>query len=202
MNPPHRMATTDDPRTARVIALFEALTPADLSRLSEFYAPDARFKDPFNEVQGVTGIRRVFEHMYEALDEPRFVVREAIVQGSQCFLVWDFMFRFKRFSSAGQCVRGGGGRLQRRGDCTATTGMRPRNCTKSCRAWARSCAGSSAGLASKAVQRWPSVSASTWKVPVLSTSQISRHTAPPAMRTGAGKGAARWMSDTTHGATS
>ena len=101
------MATTDDPRTARVIALFEALTPADLSRLSEFYAPDARFKDPFNEVQGVTGIRRVFEHMYEALDEPRFVVREAIVQGSQCFLVWDFMFRFKRFSSAGQCVRGG-----------------------------------------------------------------------------------------------
>ena len=45
--------------------------------------------------------------MYAALHQPRFVVREAIVQGEQCFLVWDFLFRFKRFSSAEQCVRGG-----------------------------------------------------------------------------------------------
>jgi ketosteroid isomerase-like protein len=101
------MVNTDDPRTARVIALFEGLTPADLSRLGEFYAPDARFKDPFNEVQGLAGIRGVFEHMYTALHEPRFVVYEAIVQGGQCFLVWDFLFRFKRFSSETQCVRGG-----------------------------------------------------------------------------------------------
>ena len=101
------MVTTEDPRTARVIALFEELKPADLDRLGEFYAPDARFKDPFNEVQGLAGIRGVFEHMYAALHEPRFVVREAIVQGGQCFLVWDFLFRFKSYTSAEQCVRGG-----------------------------------------------------------------------------------------------
>ena len=101
------MVTTDDPRTARVIALFEALTPADLPRLGEFYAPDVRFKDPFNEVQGLADVRAVFEHMFAALHEPRFVVREAIVQGGQCFLVWDFLFRFKRFTAAPQCVRGG-----------------------------------------------------------------------------------------------
>ena len=101
------MVTTDDPRTARVIALFEELKPADLNRLGEFYAPQARFKDPFNEVQGVPAIKGVFEHMYAALHQPRFVVREAIVQGEQCVLVWDFLFRFKRFSSAEQCVRGG-----------------------------------------------------------------------------------------------
>jgi hypothetical protein len=58
-------------------------------------------------VQGLAGIRGVFEHMYTALHEPRFVVHEAIVQGGQCFLVWDFLFRFKRFSSETQCVRGG-----------------------------------------------------------------------------------------------
>jgi hypothetical protein len=101
------MVTTDDPRTARVIALFEGLTPADLTRLGEFYAPQARFKDPFNEVQGVPAIKAVFDHMYAALNQPRFVVREAIVQGEQCFLVWDFLFRFKSYSSAEQCVRGG-----------------------------------------------------------------------------------------------
>ena len=101
------MVTTDDLRTARVIALFEGLTPADLTRLGEFYAPQARFKDPFNEVQGVPAIKAVFDHMYAALNQPRFVVREVIVQGGQCFLVWDFLFRFKSYSSAEQCVRGG-----------------------------------------------------------------------------------------------
>ena len=101
------MVTTDDLRTARVIALFEGLTPADLTRLGEFYAPQAKFKDPFNEVQGVPAIKAVFDHMYAALNQPRFVVREAIVQGEQCFLVWDFLFRFKSYSSAEQCVRGG-----------------------------------------------------------------------------------------------
>jgi ketosteroid isomerase-like protein len=99
--------TCDDPRTARVIALFETLKPADLGRLGEFYADEARFKDPFNEVQGVPAIRHIFEHMFDALNGPRFVVREAIVQGDQCFLVWDFLFRMKRFRDDELRVRGG-----------------------------------------------------------------------------------------------
>ena len=96
-----------DERVARVIALFEGLNPSDLDRLGEFYVPQCRFKDPFNEVTGVPAIRNVFEHMYRALHEPRFVVHEAIVQGEQCFLTWDFLFRFRRYSDAPQCVRGG-----------------------------------------------------------------------------------------------
>jgi ketosteroid isomerase-like protein len=97
-----------DARVARIVALFEALTPADLARLGEFYADDARFKDPFNEVVGTPAIRRVFEHMYAALDAPRFVVRDIVAEGDQCFLTWDFLFRFKRFSAgAQQTVRGG-----------------------------------------------------------------------------------------------
>lgn len=96
-----------DARVARVVAMFESITPADVSRLAEFYAPDARFKDPFNEVQGVPAIARVFAHMFVALDAPRFVVRDIVVDGEQCFLTWDFLFRFKRFSRDEQVVRGG-----------------------------------------------------------------------------------------------
>ena len=95
-----------DARVARVVALYEALTPADVARLAEFYAPDARFKDPFNEVQGVPAIERIFAHMFVALDAPRFVVRDIVVDGEQCFLTWDFLFRFKRFSRDEQVVRG------------------------------------------------------------------------------------------------
>jgi ketosteroid isomerase-like protein len=96
-----------DARVASVVAFFEALTPADVARVGEVYRDDARFKDPFNEVQGHAAIRRVFEHMYVALAEPRFVVRDIVAEGDQCFLTWDFVFRFKRFSPGReQTVRG------------------------------------------------------------------------------------------------
>ena len=96
-----------DLRVARIVTLFEQLTPADIDRLNEFYAPTACFKDPFNDVQGLPAIQRVFRHMYASLIEPRFVVRDIIVQGDQCFLSWDFLFRFKRFNGELQTVRGG-----------------------------------------------------------------------------------------------
>lgn len=99
-------ARCDDARVARLVALFESVTPADISRLGEFYAADTRFKDPFNDVQGVAEVQRIFAHMFVALNTPRFVVRDIVVQGDQCFLSWDFLFRFKRFSNAGQTVRG------------------------------------------------------------------------------------------------
>jgi steroid delta-isomerase len=87
-----------DPRVARVVDFFEALAPSDVRRLGEFYRDDARFKDPFNDVQGVRAIAGVFDHMFRALDSPRFVVHEAVAEGDRCFLTWDFLFRFKRFS--------------------------------------------------------------------------------------------------------
>ena len=95
------------PAMRRIADFFERLAPADLARLGEIYTDDARFKDPFNEVTGVPAIRRVFEHMFASLDDPRFVVRELIVQGPQCFLTWDFVFRMRRFNRAEQIIRGG-----------------------------------------------------------------------------------------------
>lgn len=96
-----------DARVARVVAMFESLTPQDVARLAEFYTADARFKDPFNDVQGVPAIQRIFVHMFEALDEPRFVVRDIVADGDQCFLTWDFLFRMKRFSREPQVIHGG-----------------------------------------------------------------------------------------------
>jgi len=92
---------------ARLVEFFETLTPASLERLDDFYSPRAYFKDPFNEVRGLVELRRVFDHMYQTLEQPRFVVTERIVDGAQCFLTWDFEFRFKNFDRARlQTVRG------------------------------------------------------------------------------------------------
>ena len=96
-----------DPRVQRIVERFEALQPADVERLADLYTADARFKDPFNEVQGVADIQRIFRHMFMALDGPRFVIRDVLVDGDQCFLSWDFLFRMRRFRRDEQCIRGG-----------------------------------------------------------------------------------------------
>jgi steroid delta-isomerase len=95
-----------DPRVQRIVEVFERLQPADVERLGELYASNARFKDPFNAVQGVAAIQQVFRHMFTALIEPRFVIRDALCDGDQCFLSWDFLFRMRRFSGDEQCIRG------------------------------------------------------------------------------------------------
>lgn len=94
--------------TARIAAYFESLTPQSVSQIGDFYTADARFKDPFNDVRGIPAITRIFEHMFTALDGPRFIVTQRIVDGPQTFLVWEFRFRFKRFDTVTeQVVRGG-----------------------------------------------------------------------------------------------
>ena len=106
MQTPDTARSTEDAVT-RVVAFFENLSPADVATIGQFYAPQARFKDPFNEVQGVPAIQGIFAHMFEALEQPRFVVTGRVVQGQQCFLTWDFLFAFKNFEKGvTQTVRG------------------------------------------------------------------------------------------------
>lgn len=93
---------------ARIATYFETLTPQSVGQIGDFYTGDARFKDPFNEVQGLPAITRIFEHMFTALNGPRFIVTQQIVDGPHAFLVWEFRFRFKRFDTVTeQVVRGG-----------------------------------------------------------------------------------------------
>lgn len=95
-----------------VVGFFESLTPASLSDIARIYADEARFKDPFNDVQGAGAIRAVFEHMFRTLDEPRFVVTKRVVDGRQCFLVWEFHFRFRSDRVGRSQVIHGGSYLQ------------------------------------------------------------------------------------------
>ena len=72
---------------------FEALQPADVARMGTLYGEHAYFRDPFNEVRGLGAVQRIFAHMFESVEAPRFVVRDAFAQGEQGFLTWDFHFK-------------------------------------------------------------------------------------------------------------
>jgi hypothetical protein len=95
------------PELARLVAFYEGIAPASLrAQLEQIYAPDAQFKDPFNEVRGIAPIVAIFEHMFVQVDQPRFVVTSTVLQGDDAFLTWEFLFRMKRFSREPQCIRG------------------------------------------------------------------------------------------------
>lgn len=89
----------------RLVRFYETLEPGTVSQVRLVYAPDAFFKDPFNEVRGHEAIVRIFEHMFMQVAEPRFVVTQCMAQGGQGFLTWDFHFRMR--SAPGlQTIRG------------------------------------------------------------------------------------------------
>ena len=78
----------------RLADYFESMSAASVIHIGSYYADDAHFKDPFNDVRGVPAIRRVFSHMFDQVDVPRFVVtaRMAGANGG-AMLVWEFHFR-------------------------------------------------------------------------------------------------------------
>jgi limonene-1,2-epoxide hydrolase len=91
---------------ARVRRYFETLDEASLARIDTVYAPDAYFKDPFNEVRGIEAIRRIFARMLVDVETPRFVMLETIGDERGALLTWEFHFRLRRFTRAPQVVRG------------------------------------------------------------------------------------------------
>ena len=70
-------ATTEplDPagQVAQLVQFYESLSPQSVGQLDQFYNPQARFTDPFNDVIGVVAITRIFDHMFVNLHQPRFV---------------------------------------------------------------------------------------------------------------------------------
>lgn len=100
-------APSRSPELERLVRFFECLRRADVARLGEIYTDDVHFKDPFNDVRDIAHVRRIFDHMFDQVSEPRFVVHEAVQQGRQAFLIWDFRFRMKRLDTVTlQTIRG------------------------------------------------------------------------------------------------
>lgn len=88
-------AKHSDARAQKIIHFYEHLEPQSLGLIAGVYSEDAVFKDPFNAVQGVAAIQTIFSHMFTALEQPRFTVTQAILEGSNLCLSWEFHFSRK-----------------------------------------------------------------------------------------------------------
>ncbi len=61
----------------RYTEFFEQLSPDHLHRLSGVMADDIHFVDPFNDVRGLEKVAKIFRHMFDQLDNPKFTVTHA-----------------------------------------------------------------------------------------------------------------------------
>lgn len=91
-------------RLQALVDWYQQLSPESLTDIHRYYHSSARFKDPFNTVQGRWGILDIFKHMFEALESPRFVILQQMLDGEQAFLTWDFHFQR---GGKSYCLHGG-----------------------------------------------------------------------------------------------
>jgi steroid delta-isomerase len=85
---------------------FEQLSPESLTKIESIYAKHARFVDPFNDLQGIESVRKVYAHMFESLDNPRFLVTRIASTGPLGFMTWTFSFSCRgRAQSIEGCTR-------------------------------------------------------------------------------------------------
>ena len=89
-----------------LVRWFESLTPESAQEVERYYTADAYFKDPFNELRGTDAIGRVFIHMFEQVNQPKFRVTGRWQSGEGAVLLWDFTFRMKLGPAALQTIRG------------------------------------------------------------------------------------------------
>ena len=97
---------TQESITQEIIQRFENLELNSIDSLLALYDARALFKDPFNEVTGKPAIQRIFTHMFDQVDNPKFIVTKHMAADNQVCLTWEFCFNFKNSSEEQQVIKG------------------------------------------------------------------------------------------------
>jgi hypothetical protein len=86
-----------DPRPTLddMVRWLESLTRESTRDVARYYAEDAYFRDPFNEVRSAPSIERIYAHMFDQVVRPRFRVTGRWPGEDGTMLTWDFMFEMR-----------------------------------------------------------------------------------------------------------
>lgn len=80
---------------------FESLTKeSPLESYELFFNEKSTFEDPFQKVEGLDSIYKVFQHMYATLYEPMFRVTEVVENNAVAYIKWDFHFKLSQNDEA------------------------------------------------------------------------------------------------------
>lgn len=74
---------------------FNGTTKETMSRVDDFYAKDALFRDPVGEIRGAAAIKAYYARLYENVLSIRFDFESEIVQGDEHVVTWVMTMRHK-----------------------------------------------------------------------------------------------------------
>ncbi len=79
------------------ISFYERMSRRSLPLLEKLVEPGVSFKDPFNEVYGYDKMLKIFQHMFENTDKPKFKVLDQTWSrdGMTAYLKWHFTYERK-----------------------------------------------------------------------------------------------------------
>ena len=80
---------------AAMAGFLNSLTAAKLANLGDIYSPAVEFQDPLNQTKGLAALRRVYEHLFEQLNEVSMSVTDAHGDDRTGFLLWTMSYRFR-----------------------------------------------------------------------------------------------------------
>lgn len=92
---------------------FFASLQSDFSEASfhSVFAKEAYFKDPFQEVYGISGIITLFRHMYTTLDHPHFEIIDVQGNDEGGYLRWMFYYNNNVFEGVSHVLIGSDGKV-------------------------------------------------------------------------------------------
>tara|TARA_B100001540_G_C15613441_1_gene554180 strand:+ start:306 stop:725 length:420 start_codon:yes stop_codon:yes gene_type:complete len=73
----------------------ETMSPKTLTELPNYLDPDVHFKDPFNDVIGITEVMNVFHHMFKNIKNIRFQINSLASSKEISLLQWTFSGELK-----------------------------------------------------------------------------------------------------------
>ena len=74
------------------INLFSNLSPENINQFDDLISNDIVFIDPFNNIKGVNAFKKIFYHMFENVQEPKFLILDYSINKQRVFLKWKMTF--------------------------------------------------------------------------------------------------------------
>jgi len=75
-------------------AFFESITQeTPIEAYTDIFEEKVYFEDPFQKVIGLAKVYKIFQHMFETVHNPRFIVDEIICDKQCAYLRWTFSYQ-------------------------------------------------------------------------------------------------------------
>ena len=78
--------------TEKYLKLFTNLNKDNINNFDDLVVEDIVFKDPFNNVKGLKNFKKIFYHMFENVNEPKFTILDYAQNNNHIFLKWKMSF--------------------------------------------------------------------------------------------------------------